>query len=111
MMIVLSSKPSVAKAGTPAVAAITGQCGLLQRAQHVARARELKVRLKESQAEIGDPNMPPLVEQQICRLDVAVNDAQLMGMLQCHGRLANQARDRAKVSCRVALAGGFERRA
>ena len=45
-----------------------------QRADHVARARQLVIPLRLGQAEVGHPERPLDVQQQVGRLDVAMDD-------------------------------------
>jgi hypothetical protein len=67
-----------------------------QRSQQVARHRELAVDLHPCQAEVGDPEIAARVEQQIGRLDVAVDDPHAVGVVEGFGGLHSQAGDRAK---------------
>ena len=71
------------------------------RAQDVARLRKSCMLAATGQAEIGHPQFALIVDEQIRRLHVAVDDAVFMGRVQCLGRLNAQAGDRANV-----VAGG-----
>ena len=58
-----------------------------KRAQQVAGDGQLGVAANQRQAEVGHPQFAASVEKQIGRLDVAVDDAGLMGIFQRFGRL------------------------
>ena len=58
-----------------------------ERAQDVASHGQIRPALRLRQPEVGDQETPLGVDQQVRRLDVAVDHAQLMGMLQGLGRL------------------------
>ena len=62
------------------------------RARQVAGQRQAPFGLKLSEAEVGDPQLAAGVEQQIPRLDVAMNHAHLVRVLQGLGRLDAQPR-------------------
>ena len=68
-----------------------------QRADQVAGARQPRVALQLGQAEIGDVNPPFAVEQQIRGLDVAMNHAHAVGIIERFGRLHAHAGNRAEV--------------
>src|SRR5262245_24838574 len=51
-----------------------------QSAQNVARLRQAHVRVKLSKSEVGDPEAAVYIHQQVRRLDVAVNDTELVGV-------------------------------
>src|SRR5437868_78321 len=53
-----------------------------QRADEVAGGRQVISAFDLGQSEIGDPDDPMLIEQQIARLDVAVQDSLSMGVSQ-----------------------------
>ena len=61
-----------------------------QRAQHVAGRRQARLALEPGQAEVGDPEVPPAVDHQVRRLDVAVQHPLLVRVLERLGRLAAQ---------------------
>ena len=71
---------------------------------HVARRAEQAVVVGEprigqaaSQAEVGDPNVPLGVDQQVGRLDVAMNHPLVMGVRQGIGRLKTDCGDPTKI--------------
>ncbi len=59
-------------------------------ADDVAGLRQVVAALVLDQAEVGDPQLPGAVEQQVGRLDVAVDDAQVVGVRQSLGHLHPQ---------------------
>ena len=62
-----------------------------QRAHQVARHRQAGLAvLHVGQAEVGHPQLAAPVQQQVGRLDVAMDDAQLVGVVQRLGRLDAQ---------------------
>ncbi len=61
-----------------------------QRAQQFARHGQAGGALEQSQAEIGDPEIAAHVEQQVGRLDVAMDDAGLMCVFERLGRLLHE---------------------
>ncbi len=61
-----------------------------QRPDHVAGHRQAGFGLHPRQAEVGDPEVAPGVDQQVGRLDVAVDDPQRMRVIQRLGRLHAQ---------------------
>ena len=61
-----------------------------QRAQQVPGTRQGEAGVKLGQTEIGDPEVAAIIKQQIRWFHVPVDDAKLMGMLQCFRRLHNQ---------------------
>ncbi len=65
-----------------------------QRAEQIAGARQPGAGVKLRQAEIGDPEVAAAVDEQVGGLDVAVDDAELMGMLQRLGGLDREAGER-----------------
>ena len=67
-----------------------------QRAEQVAGLRQAGVGVELGQAEVGDPDVAAAVDQQVGRLDVAVDDAELVGVLQRLGRLRRQPGDGAE---------------
>ena len=69
----------------------------------VAGHRQAAVGLHPSQAEVGDPQVAPDVDQQVGRLDVAVDDPQAMGVVEGLGGLQAQVGDGAEIGgrCRV----------
>ena len=64
-------------------------------AEHVARLRQPDVGGYLGQAEVRYLDVAVRIEQQVGRLDVAVNDARLMRIIQRIGRLCDNAGDRA----------------
>ena len=74
-----------------------------QRPDQVVRLREVVPILELGQAEVGDPDVPQRVEDQVRRLDVAVQHAPLVGIGQGVGDLGAQPGDLAIVA-RLALA-------
>ena len=62
-----------------------------ERADHVARVREILLIGQLGEAEIGNPNEPLLVEQEVAGLDVAVKRALAVGVVQSTGRLGANA--------------------
>ena len=61
-----------------------------ERADHVAGAREAEVAGESGQAEVGDPDRAVGVDQEVGRLDVAMEDTQAMGVVQRIRRLEAQ---------------------
>ena len=61
-----------------------------QGAQHVAGRRQARFALEAGQAEVGDPQVAPAVDDQVRRLDVAVEHALLVGVLEGLGGLEAQ---------------------
>ena len=58
--------------------------------EQVAAMRQVAAALEAGQAEVGDPEVARAVDQQVAGLDVAVQDAQRVGVLQGLGRLHGQ---------------------
>lgn len=58
-----------------------------QRAEKIARQGQAGVVLHAGQAEVGDPDVPPRVEEQVRRFDVAVDHPHLVRVLQRLGDL------------------------
>ena len=54
---------------------------------HVARHRQTGVGLQPGQAEVGDPEPALGVQKQIGRLDLAVDDADFVGVVERFGGL------------------------
>ena len=69
-----------------------------ERADHVARVRQVVAFLELRQAEVGDPYIPQRVEQQVRRLDIAVENAPSVGMGQRVGNLGSEPGDFAVVA-------------
>jgi hypothetical protein len=65
--------------------------GVAQRAEHLAGDREPSIARDLGQPKVGDPELPAQVQQQISRLDVAMHDSRLVGVLERQRRLAAQA--------------------
>jgi hypothetical protein len=63
-----------------------------QRPEQVAGDGQLGMAADQGQPEVGHPQLAAGVEQEVGRLDVAVDDAHLVGVLQRLGRLGAQAR-------------------
>ena len=61
--------------------------------QQVTGHRQIRAALQSGQPEIRHPQPAAMVQQQVGRLDVAVNDAQLVGVLQRFGSLNAQFSD------------------
>ena len=61
-----------------------------QRAEQVAGHGQAGLGVELGQAEVGDPEAAAGVEQQVGRLDVAVDDAERVGVVQGLGRLDAQ---------------------
>ncbi len=61
-----------------------------QRPQHIARHRQAGVALEPRQAEVGDPEIAAIVDQDVGGLDVPVEHLQLVGVLERLGRLLPQ---------------------
>ena len=61
-----------------------------ERAQELARDREPGIADDLGQAEVGDPELRPEVQQQVARLDVPMHDPRLVGVLQRQRRLPPQ---------------------
>ena len=81
-----------------------------QRADNVAGARQLIAALGLGQAEVGDPDLALSVQQQVGGLDVAVEDALLVGILQSLRHLDADPRHAAKI-LRLGLVGQLRSRA
>ena len=78
-----------------------------ERAQHVAGHRDVGAALRLGQSEVRDPKVPARVDHQVRRLDVAMDHAQIVGVLEGLGRLSPQPGDRAVV---LRTLGGNARR-
>ena len=61
-----------------------------ERAQELARDREPGIADDLGQAEVGDPELRPEVQQQVARLDVPMHDPRLVGVLERQRRLPAQ---------------------
>ena len=61
--------------------------GVAERAEEFARDREPGIARDLGQSEVGDPELPAQVQEQVARLDVPVHDARLMGVLERQRRL------------------------
>ena len=72
-----------------------------ERAEEVAGHRHAGVLFDAGQAEVGDPEFAGVVDQQVGRLDVAVEDAVLVGVVEGFGGLDAEVGDGAEV-----VAGG-----
>ncbi len=68
------------------------------RSQNIAADCQIASGLGDHQPEIGDPGVPGTVDQQVQRLNVAVDDAHLVGMFQGLGRLTAKPGDGAVVA-------------
>ena len=75
-----------------------------QRAEHIAGLRETAVRVNVSEAEVGNPQGAALIQQQVRRFDVAMNHAELVGVLECLAGLNRKLRDRPKIRRRLGRA-------
>ena len=64
-----------------------------QRSQHVAGHRQVGLARQPRQAEIGHPEVAGAIDEQVGRLDVAVQDAVLVGVLQRVGSLDSEMGD------------------
>ena len=60
---------------------------------HVAGVRQTEIAGKARQAEIGDPERAVVVDQEVGRLDIAMEDPQAMCVVECVGRLNAQSGD------------------
>ena len=68
-----------------------------ERTDHVAGMSQAEITGKPRQSEIGDPERTIRVDQQVGRLDVAMEDAQTMGVVKCIGRLSTKSGDVAAI--------------
>ena len=78
-----------------------------QRAQDVAGEGQAVVALDLGQAEVGDPEAALGVEQEVAGLDVAVEDAPGVGVVERLGRLEAEAGDVAAVVAGAGRGGGL----
>src|SRR4051812_47594590 len=72
-----------------------------ERTGHVAGGGEALATLNRRQPEVCDPQMAALIDQQVARLNVAMNDTDLMGMFQSYRGLLNPLRYSAGICRRV----------
>ena len=77
------------------------------RAQNVARLRQALLFAATGQAEVGHPEFALIIEQQVRRLHIAMDNAVLVRRVQCLGRLLREPRDDANMIGRL---GGLHRR-
>ena len=82
-------------------------CHVAERAHQLARLRQILPLRELGQAEVGHPDVAHRVQQEVRRLDVAVQHAAQMGVLQGVGHLGTDPCDLAKVPV---LARGDQRR-
>jgi hypothetical protein len=68
-----------------------------QSPHQVARQRQAQIGLGKSQAEIGNPQIAPVVQEQVCRLDISVDNPHLMSVLQGFRGLNAQSRHHAEI--------------
>ena len=61
--------------------------GVADRAEKLTADGEPGIAGDLGQSEVGDPELPPQVHEQVARFDVPVHDAQLMGVLERERRL------------------------
>ncbi len=64
-----------------------------ERADHVAGVRQAEIAGESRQAEIGDPECTVGIDQEVGRLDVAMDDTQAMGVVERIGGLGTQPGD------------------
>ncbi len=83
-----------------------------QRSHHLARLGQFVSLFELGQAEVGDPDVPQRVQEQVRRFDIAVQDATSMGVLHGVGHLCPDPRDFAKVPqlAQIAERRRFEQR-
>ena len=79
-----------------------------ERAEQVAGHRHAGVLFDAGQAEVGDPELAGVVDQEVGRLDVAVEDAVLVGVVEGFGGLDAEPGDRAEVFAGVEGGEGGE---
>src|SRR5438309_906423 len=104
MNTVLTASPATANSNTTSAAPLAA--GLLrrhvaQRAEQVAGRGQAAVAADVGQAEVGDEQRAGPVQEQVGRLDVAVDHAELVGVLQGVGRGGAPAGDGAEMFARA----------
>ena len=72
-----------------------------ERAQELPGDRQPRIADDLGQAEVGDPELRPEVQQQVARLDVPMHNPRLVCMLQRQRRLPAQARHAIEVQATV----------
>ena len=91
----VQGRPQRVDVGPPVDHGVVGRrllgAHVAERSQQVAGGRQARIPLEPRQAEVGDPEVPAGIEHQVRRLDIPVQHALFVGVLERLGGLAGQA--------------------